>query len=1374
MAELKFTAASAKDTDNLNADTLLASKNDVTLDTKKGVVSVAEGSTLEADSTIDVSDSAYFKTVSVASGYADAVDIEGNGTVANTFYAGGGGSTMFGGSGHVDESAAKPKLVTQADKFYGGAGADVFVYEALGGKDQIYNYGEGDVVRIVLKEGQTASYADKSGGLTITLSEDTISSVASNSVLTIDGKTASAVGGKFNIELVDSTGEVTDSFTYGNTVAGALTYAVNTKGKVDATSLEVSDVSALDNNTIESAFISSGIKNITVTDSKKAAYVIGNGNANAITIGAAGGTIDGGYAYNAAKGTYAATADKLYGNVSKPVTFVFDAEYGGKDQIGDAKLTAYNYKAGDYISVTGSVSETNLSAKGTDVMVSLNSANILTIKNGLGKPINVVDEKGTSIVEDWGDTLATGLNYDSDKMTKITADDSVITANEPTSSRSEYVQVGTDPDDGEPLYKMKTIAVYETITLDGDASYADSVKEIDLSTSSAPVIIDTSAHSLAAAVKVGKDGGTVTGYANDYVAQTFTAGNGKDLFIINVDKVSAPAEDADAAVTKAYKSFKGDVINGYGAGDVISLVGFDSETSLTATESGKDLVVKVDGTTLLTVKNYDSDTGVTLQGEDGYSKEFGVPAMPAGLSFADKKGKVDKTGIVAGSFASGDSSLHGQAGDFSGTEISAEDYGGAAIKTIDATAVTESSELYIVGSSAANNISVPTSYVETTVNGGTGNDNLYGSNGDDAEKVTFVFEAQDKGKKDVIYNYKKGDVIVFAQADDQTLYTAPDFTTVEETGDFLYDKTGAKLNKSTGEYEYADNVTGGFNDTKADVVITFNKSNTITVKNAAGTPIQIQNGEEGGIYTLGHIIDDNLSYDTKNTAVTLKSGATYKGDVDLLDTKTYYSTIKKVDLSGNTAAANIYGNTLANEFVAGNGGGILDGGSIYDEDGELIDSKAKPTADKITGGNGNDTFVYDIAYGKDSFLQFGEGDVVSLGASITAENLSITDKNNVLTVSIIDPDGELFETVKGSAKTAANSTFTVTKTSSNVAVKFVGDDMGSSGFTYGSLPGSGVSYGTNAKGADDYTVLNVSTDDAVTVDASIINSNVKTINASTSGGEVVLVGNANADALYAGTGGSTLFGGTAGTKAVKDQLYGGDGTDYFVFTSQGGEKAAETDIVYDYRAGDVIVLDEAPTSVTANGTTLTLKWVEVVEQANGKPKDITSTLTINGAVSYNDKGKASYGAINSSVEVTFAIGDIFDEDGNFDLSGAIGEDGETVTYKFAIADSKDKSETAAALKKGVAWDEISSYVVTEDEDGGEEESDSEQFAAVDGWLDGVTSTDNASVSELDSILKVNAITDGGISALEGDAYFTNTGFDTKAAALASARHQAKK
>ena len=106
-----------------------------------------------------------------------------------------------------------------------------------------------------------------------------------------------------------------------------------------------------------------------------------------------------------------------------------------------------------------------------------------------------------------------------------------------------------------------------------------------------------------------------------------------------------------------------------------------------------------------------------------------------------------------------------------------------------------------------------------------------------------------------------------------------------------------------------------------------------------------------------------------------------------------------------------------------------------------------------------------------------------------------------------------------------------------------------------------------------------------------------------------LIGNANANALYAGSGGSSLDGGynAIKSKATNDQLIGGSGDDVFVYNFDGG--LGGKDVITNYGAGDdVISLDVAPKSVTTNGKNVVLNFEERV---NGKKK--TGTLTINGA-----------------------------------------------------------------------------------------------------------------------------------------------------------------
>ena len=296
--------------------------------------------------------------------------------------------------------------------------------------------------------------------------------------------------------------------------------------------------------------------------------------------------------------------------------------------------------------------------------------------------------------------------------------------------------------------------------------------------------------------------------------------------------------------------------------------------------------------------------------------------------------------------------------------------------------------------------------------------------------------------------------------------------------------------------------------------------------------------------------------------------------------------------------------------------------------------------------------------------------------------------------------------------------------------------------------------------------LSVSTDATAVIDASAINSQPKIIDArgSSSDSSLVLIGNANADAIYGGAGTNVLFGGTAGTKAVKDALYGGEGKNYFYFSTQGGEKGKETDIVYNYKQGDVIVLEDAPDSIKADGKTITLTWNDTPE---GGTKAVASTLVINGVANDGNTMK-KFANIDANVEVTFAVDvDFYDDDGNIAIgSGTL----KTDSYKFDLSDSK--SDNAKALKKGVAWSDVESYTV--EEDTSTDTSEENQFAAYD-WFDEVVSTDNVVSSELDSILDVKAITNDTAEQFNGDAYFTGIGqADQSAIASYAARHRAKK
>ena len=180
------------------------------------------------------------------------------------------------------------------------------------------------------------------------------------------------------------------------------------------------------------------------------------------------------------------------------------------------------------------------------------------------------------------------------------------------------------------------------------------------------------------------------------------------------------------------------------------------------------------------------------------------------------------------------------------------------------------------------------------------------------------------------------------------------------------------------------------------------------------------------------------------------------------------------------------------------------------------------------------------------------------------------------------------------------SKLTINKVENNGSITFkIGDEE----FVYGSIPG-GAEFNS---GKTTLTLpANTELAEGSTIDAKIIASTIKEIDASKFGKSIGLIGNANANELRAGSGGSTLDGGQG-----NDKLYGGSGTDIFRYVIGEGNDGIYK---FDGKQNDVIMiegeakLDSTTVKVSSNKIVATLgKGKLTLDDPQGKVTFVDTT-----------------------------------------------------------------------------------------------------------------------------------------------------------------------
>ena len=282
-----------------------------------------------------------FKDVDASSATA-VVNIVGNAN-ANVLKASSVGSYLDGGVG--------------ADKLYGGAGVDTFAYSAGGGADQFFNYGKGDVIELLGISSFDKSNVKESGNK-ITL---TVGSGKTKSTITLTD-----VNNAVNI-FYGASEDALQSFTYGIDLADGVGY---NKTKTQVT---IGGGAALDDGAeIDLSDYSSTVKEINASKFGARLSIVGNANANNITIGSGGGTLYGGHSTKA-------VADKLYGGSGADVF-----KYATGD--GNDTVFNYDYAQSDVIDVDGTVKSSSVSGK--NVVLKIGSGS-LTLGNVVNKLVRI-------------------------------------------------------------------------------------------------------------------------------------------------------------------------------------------------------------------------------------------------------------------------------------------------------------------------------------------------------------------------------------------------------------------------------------------------------------------------------------------------------------------------------------------------------------------------------------------------------------------------------------------------------------------------------------------------------------------------------------------------------------------------------------------------------------------------------------------------------------------------------------------------------------------------------------------------------------------------------------------------------------------------
>ena len=461
----------------------------------------------------------------------------------------------------------------------------------------------------------------------------------------------------------------------------------------------------------------------------------------------------------------------------------------------------------------------------------------------------------------------------------------------------------------------------------------------------------------------------------------------------------------------------------------------------------------------------------------------------------------------------------------------------------------------ITGNAKANLITGGTG--ADTLNGAAGNDTLTGGKGKDL----FIYRAGN----DTITDYATGERISLGSAISDVDIDDNNVVLATSNGSLTI-VDGYKVRRYSGNLSTADR------------------------------KIAFATGKSSTTHTFGK----HKIFDRNKTAITLTAGATDSTLTDL--SSSILSKLKTIDAS-NSALKNVTGNSKANKIYASSSGATLNG------------AKGKDT---LYGGDGADVFVYVKNSGKDVIVDYAAGDVISLGAGATIDDI-LTKKTDV-----IFKVGSKKNVVKDAAKT------TITFSENGTIKTFSG----------------GVLYNSDKTSATVSSNLTTAT----TISSAIIDASTvkKAVNITGNGSANSIVGGKRNDTLYGAGGSDTLDGGKG-----NDKLYGGNGDDYLrgdkgkdsIYGGAGNDTiigGKGNDSLWGDAGADEFIFSKGDGSDVIFGfddnDTLTLDKVTIKKSTVNKNADTVTLRLSNGSITFKE-----FTATNFHIgKDTYAI-----EDGSF-------------------------------------------------------------------------------------------------------------------------------